>query len=70
MFLHRGWYDLVSRNWERRKLYPIDDGPYLQGRHQELHGCPDAAMMYEDARFHGQHPQSQPPDPAALDKGA
>jgi hypothetical protein len=27
-------------------------------------------MMYEDARFHGPHPQLQPPDPAALDKGA
>jgi hypothetical protein len=27
MFLNRGWCDRVSRHWERRKLYPIDNGP-------------------------------------------
>jgi hypothetical protein len=27
-------------------------------------------MMCEDARFHGPHPQPQPPDSAALDKDA
>ena len=70
MFLNPRWCDLVSRHWERRKLYLIDHGRYQQGWHQELHGWPNATMMYEDARFHDPHPQSQPPDPAELDKGA
>lgn len=70
MFLNRGWCDLVSRHWERRKLYPIDNDPYQQGWHQEIDGCLDATMMYEGVRFHDSHPQSQPPDPAAVDKSA